>query len=129
MTRAPLVLAALAALIGGSGVVLAAAATHASGGELGRTAAVFLILHSASALAIAAHAEIAASRALLVVGFVMEVGAALFAADLAARAFSGDRLFPFAAPIGGTAMILAWFALAAVFAALTLRSQTAAPRR
>lgn len=47
----------------------------------------------------------------------MEFGAALFAADLAARAFAGGRLFPFAAPIGGLATIAAWLALAAAFAA------------
>ena len=121
MTRASLLLAAIAALIGGAGVALAAAAAHEGGGDLARTAALFLILHAAAALGIAAHARIAASPALLIVGFLMEAGAALFAADLAARAFSGDRLFPFAAPVGGTAMIASWFALAIVFATLTLR--------
>ena len=68
-------------------------------------------------------------RLCLVVGFLMEAGASLFAADLATRAFSGDRLFPFAAPIGGTAMILSWFALAAVFAAMALRKPIAGGKR
>jgi uncharacterized membrane protein YgdD (TMEM256/DUF423 family) len=122
MTRPPLVLAALAALMGGAGVALAAAAAHADGGELGRTAALFLILHAAAALGIAAHARIAPSRALVAVGFVMEAGAALFAADLATHAFLGERLFPFAAPMGGTTMILSWLALAAVFAAAATRA-------
>jgi uncharacterized membrane protein YgdD (TMEM256/DUF423 family) len=118
MTRPPLVLAALAALMGAAGVGLAAAATHTGGGDLGRTGALFLILHAAAALGIAAHTRVAPpSRAILVIGFVMEAGASLFAADLAARSFTGDRLFPFAAPLGGSTMILAWLALAIAFAA------------
>jgi len=111
MTRPPLVLAAIAALMGAAGVALAAAASHESGGELARTAALFLILHGAAALGVAAHAAVSASRTLVGIGFVMEAGAAVFAADLATRAFTGARLFPFAAPIGGSAMILSWLAL------------------
>ena len=126
MTRPPLVLAALAALIGAAGVALAATAAHASGGDLANTASLFLILHAASALGIAAHARLAASsRALLVIGFVMEAGAAIFAADLATRALSGARLFPFAAPLGGSAMIMSWLGLAIVFAAAARRPQDA----
>jgi uncharacterized membrane protein YgdD (TMEM256/DUF423 family) len=117
MTRPPLVLAALAALMGSAGVALAAASVHLSGGELAERGAVFLILHAVAALAIAAHARIAPTRALLAAGFIMEAGASLFAADLAYHAFAGARLFPFAAPIGGSAMILSWLALAAAFAA------------
>ncbi len=121
MTRPPLVLAAFAALIGAAGVALAAASEHAGGGDLGRTAALFLILHAAAALAIAAHARLAPSRVLLAIGFVMEAGTLLFAADLAVRAFTGARLFPFAAPLGGSTMILSWLALAIAFAAAALR--------
>jgi uncharacterized membrane protein YgdD (TMEM256/DUF423 family) len=40
------------------------------------------------------------------------VGAALFAGDVSARAFIGHRLFPMAAPTGGTILIAAWLALA-----------------
>ena len=124
MTRTPLVLAALAALLGAAGVALAAAAEHASGGGLDRTAALFLILHAAAALGIAAHARLAPSHALLVIGFAMEAGVAVFAGDLATRAFTGARLFPFAAPIGGSAMILSWLALAIAFAAAARRPQS-----
>lgn len=117
MARSPLVLAALAALMGAAGVALAAASVHMSGGVLAERGAVFLVLHAIAALGVAAHARLAPSRALLAAGFVMEAGASLFAADLAYHAFAGARLFPFAAPIGGTAMILSWLALAAAFAA------------
>ena len=119
MTRAPLILAAVAALMGAAGVALAAAGVHENGGELAERAALFLLLHAAAALGIAAHARIAmgSSRALVIVGFVMEAGAILFSAELAVHVFSGERIFPFAAPLGGTTMILSWVALAVVFAA------------
>jgi uncharacterized membrane protein YgdD (TMEM256/DUF423 family) len=118
MKRSPLVLAGVAALMGAAGVGLAAAGVHASGGELALRGAQFLILHACAALAIAAHARVAtaSARALVTVGFVMEAGAALFSAELAVRAFTGVRIFPFAAPIGGTTMLIAWVALAVVFA-------------
>ena len=126
MSRAPLVLAALAALMGGAGVALAAAAVHMSGGELAQRGALFLILHAAAALAIAAHARLAQGGALLFVGFAMEAGGSVFAADLAYHAFMGERLFPFAAPLGGTTVLLSWLALAAAFGAAALRSRNVA---
>jgi uncharacterized membrane protein YgdD (TMEM256/DUF423 family) len=123
MKRSPLILAGIAALMGAAGVALAAAGVHESGGELAERGALFLLLHAAAALAIAAHARvaIALARALVIVGFVMEAGAALFSAELAMRAFTGERIFPFAAPIGGTTMMLSWVALALVFATASRR--------
>jgi uncharacterized membrane protein YgdD (TMEM256/DUF423 family) len=84
----------------------------------------FLLLHAAAALAIAAHARIATAStpALVIVGFVMEAGAILFSAELAMHVFTGERIFPFAAPIGGTTMILSWLALTVVFAAASRRA-------
>ncbi len=119
MTRSPLILAALAALLGAAGVALAAAAVHTGGGDLARTAALFLILHATAGLGVAAHARVATqwSRGLIAIGLVMEAGAALFAAELGAQAFAGHRLFPFAAPIGGSTIILSWLALAVLFLA------------
>jgi uncharacterized membrane protein YgdD (TMEM256/DUF423 family) len=124
MTRSPFILAGVAALMGAAGVALAAAGVHANGGELAQRGALFLLLHAAAALGIAAHARIAAAsaRALLIVGFVMEAAAILFSAELAMHVFTGERIFPFAAPIGGTTMILSWLALAAVFAAASRRA-------
>ena len=123
MTRSPLILAGVAALMGAAGVGLAALGVHASGGELASRGAEFLLLHAAAALAIAAQARVAtdSARALVIVGFVMEAGAALFSAELAMRAFTGERIFPFAAPIGGSTMMIAWLALAIVFAAAVRR--------
>jgi uncharacterized membrane protein YgdD (TMEM256/DUF423 family) len=124
MNRSPLVLAGVAALMGAAGVALAAAGVHESGGELAERGALFLLLHACAALAIAAHARVesASARALVVVGFVMEAGATLFSAELAMHVFSGERIFPFAAPIGGSTMLLSWVALAVVFAHASRRS-------
>jgi uncharacterized membrane protein YgdD (TMEM256/DUF423 family) len=42
----------------------------------------------------------------------MLVGASLFSADIALRTMEGARLFPMAAPTGGTAMIVGWLLVA-----------------
>ena len=107
--------------------MLAAAAAHADGGEMARTAAYFLMLHGAALLGLTAcarafAADIRFARALVLVGAGLGLGAIIFSADLANRAFAGERLFPMAAPAGGSLMILGWLALAALFA-------FAAPRR
>ena len=93
MKRSPLILAGVAALMGAAGVALAAAAVHANGGELVERAALFLLLHACAALAIAAHARVAAAsaRPLLIVGFVMEAGALLFSGEIAIHIFTGGH--------------------------------------
>jgi uncharacterized membrane protein YgdD (TMEM256/DUF423 family) len=120
MMRQSYALAALAALMGAAGVALAAVAAHSGGGGLAETGALFLILNAAALLGLAALiAETPREgprRVLLVCGFGLGGAAILFSADLAARALAGGRLFPMAAPIGGTGMILFWLALAATFA-------------
>ena len=124
MKRSPFILAGVAALMGAAGVAMAAAGVHANGGELAQRGALFLLLHAAAALAIAAHARIAtaSARALVIVGFVMEAGAILFSAELAMHVFAGERIFLFAAPVGGTTMMLSWVALAVVFATASRRA-------
>ncbi|CUU13654.1 hypothetical protein CDS [Bradyrhizobium sp.] len=54
----------------------------------------------------------------LIAAFGFVIGAALFAGDLTLRQYAGHSLFPYAAPTGGTVMILSWLAvtLAAVVA-------------
>jgi uncharacterized membrane protein YgdD (TMEM256/DUF423 family) len=53
-------------------------------------------------------------------GFV--VGASLFATDVTLRAYLGRPLFPYAAPTGGSLLILDWLVLtAAALAALAGR--------
>ena len=125
MQRAALALAAFASLLGSCGVLLAAAGAHVGGNELARTASLFLIMHGAALLGVAACVRaLAPDRALAGVGFALGIGALLFGADLASRAFLGGRLFPLAAPISGSLMILSWLALGVVFA----NAATRAPR-
>jgi uncharacterized membrane protein YgdD (TMEM256/DUF423 family) len=117
-------LGAFAGLMGAAGVALAAAAAHAGGGGLAEIGALFLILHAGALIGLVAAAAAGprgGRRALLVCGFGLGCAAVLFSGDLAARALAGARLFPFAAPIGGTAMILFWLAIAVTFAAGALR--------
>ena len=120
MPRSALALAALAALMGAAGVALAALSAHQGGGDLGRLAALFLSLHAAALLGVSAHAP-RAPRALTLAGAALAAGTLLFAGDLTSVAFAGHRLFPFAAPMGGSTMIAAWLALALTFAAGLMR--------
>ncbi len=116
MTRVADALATVAALMGAAGVAIAALGEHAGGGDLATTASMFLVLHAAALLGASAHArQRPRPRVLLIGGFALAIGTIVFSADLATRAFSGARLFPFAAPIGGSLMILSWLLLAIVF--------------
>jgi uncharacterized membrane protein YgdD (TMEM256/DUF423 family) len=98
-----------AGLTGAAGVGLSAAAAHAGGAFTG-TAASFLLMHAPALLAIGL---IGASRALRIAGFILLIGVVLFAGDLIARDFLGTRLFPLAAPTGGTLLIAGWLVVAA----------------
>ncbi len=108
--------------MGAGGVALAAATAHAGGGEMGQTAAYFLILHAAALLGVTACARAPMPPTPLRARHARRRRRPWPRHDRfqrrshdAARAFAGARLFPLAAPIGGSLMILAWLALAAVF--------------
>ncbi|RDV04496.1 DUF423 domain-containing protein [Undibacter mobilis] len=105
----------LAGLMGAAGVVLAAAGAHGAKTGMGLDSAAYLLLiHACAVIAVTVATRNGLTLRPLgqaaTAGFV--IGAALFAGDLALRAFAGHRLFPFAAPTGGTIMIVAWLALA-----------------
>ena len=125
MGRLPPLLAALSALVGGLAVALAAAGAHLmEAGELTRTASVFLLLHAAAGLGIAAHARLAYyEKTLILLGFLLLAGACLFGADLSFHDFFSRRIFPYAAPIGGTTMIAMWAAIALTFAIEAARTR------
>ena len=105
----------LAALMGASGVILAAAGAHLAAGTGLDSAAYMLLFHAVAVLSAASVvrqgllARQLAGAALV----AWVVGATLFAGDIAMRAFLGHRLFPMAAPSGGTLLIAGWLALAA----------------
>lgn len=109
--RIPLV---IAALFGACGTALLAAGSHAAGG-LATTAGQMLLWHAPSIIAVTLarethhlHRTISGLALSLLIA-----GVGLFATDLAVRAFLGwPRLFPMAAPLGGSLTIAAWVSLA-----------------
>ncbi len=116
------ILLALAGLLGAAGVVLTAAGAHSKPGAGLDSAGYLLLIHALAVLAgTALLREPLLYRPLALAalwGFA--AGSALFAADVAARAYAGGKLFPFAAPSGGMIMIASWLALA-VAALIALR--------
>ncbi|MET4173978.1 uncharacterized membrane protein YgdD (TMEM256/DUF423 family) [Bradyrhizobium sp. LA6.1] len=120
MTPAFRLLIGLAGLMGAAGVALAAASAHGADASRLASASAMLLFHATAILAGVAllargllHGGIG-----LVAAFGFVIGAALFAGDLTLRQYAGHSLFPYAAPTGGTVMILSWVAvtLAAVVA-------------
>jgi uncharacterized membrane protein YgdD (TMEM256/DUF423 family) len=127
------ILVILAGLMGACGVSLAAAAAHLASepgpGTGLDSAAYLLVIH---AVAVFGGTALASQRLLWrplaligLAGWVL--GAALFAGDIAMRAFAGHRLFPMAAPSGGTILILSWLVLAG--AAIVAMAKGAASRQ
>ena len=88
-------------LAGAAGVGLSAAAAHAGGAFTG-TAAAFLLMHAPAFLAIGL---LGSTRLLQIGGVILLAGLVLFCGDLIARDFLSTRLFPLAAPAGGTLLI------------------------
>jgi uncharacterized membrane protein YgdD (TMEM256/DUF423 family) len=108
------ILLVLAGLMGAAGVVLAAASAHVAPGSGLDSAAYMLLFHAVAVIAGVAllqHGLLWRPLSLLVLA-AWALGASLFAGDLAMRAFAGHRLFPFAAPSGGTILIAAWLTFA-----------------
>jgi uncharacterized membrane protein YgdD (TMEM256/DUF423 family) len=96
-------------LAGAAGVALSAAAAHGGGHDIG-IAAPFLLMHASALLAIGFFGR---GRFLTVGAAILFAGLVIFCGDLVMRGFAGHRLFPMAAPAGGTAMILGWLVVAA----------------
>lgn len=119
--RATGVLLLLAGLSGGLGVALSAMAAHVPGGELLSSAANMLLFHAPAFLALAALRATGPRGVLAVATLALAVGLALFAGDLTSRVMLGDRLFPMAAPTGGSLMILGWAGILLAGAVLLVR--------
>jgi uncharacterized membrane protein YgdD (TMEM256/DUF423 family) len=96
-------------LAGAAGVALSAAAAHTGGHDIG-IAASFLLMHASALLAIGFFGR---GRILTAGGAILLAGLVIFCGDLVMRDFAGHRLFPMAAPTGGTTMILGWLVIAA----------------
>jgi len=108
------ILVILAGIMGADGVILAAASAHQPDAARLVSASSMLLFHAAAVLAVVALAERGVVDARIGIaaasGFV--VAATLFAGDLTLRQYAGHGLFPMAAPIGGTLLIISWLALA-----------------
>ncbi|MCU0955351.1 MAG: DUF423 domain-containing protein [Hyphomicrobium sp.] len=120
--RADLGLAVAAGLMGAAGVGLAAIAAHRLPTPALASAAQMLMVHAVAVLAVSAWAvrSVHAAGWWRVAARVMLLGVALFAGDVALRAFEAGQLFAKAAPIGGSLTILSWL-LVAVAAAVDWR--------
>jgi uncharacterized membrane protein YgdD (TMEM256/DUF423 family) len=96
--------------MGAAGVGAAARAAH-GGGELLQPAALLLMVHATAILALGSSVGHTPLGLVAMAG--MAAGTLVFAGDIAMRTFQGTALFPMAAPIGGSTVILAWLVAAA----------------
>jgi uncharacterized membrane protein YgdD (TMEM256/DUF423 family) len=122
----PRALILIAALAGAAGVGEAAYAAHGSADPLLQTSSNFLLIHATAVIALTACASSSEprSKSMLLASSVLLFGTLLFCGDLSARVFTGQRLFPMAAPTGGSLQIIGW--LTAVVSA-TLPSRRTQP--
>jgi uncharacterized membrane protein YgdD (TMEM256/DUF423 family) len=98
-------------LMGASGVALAAAASHGGDTHLLGSASTMCLAHAPVLLALyLAHNTL---RTATLASLVLALGTILFAADLVSRHYLGDRIFPMAAPAGGSLMMIGWLIIAA----------------
>ena len=113
-SRSMRILIILAGVMGADGVMLAAASAHQPDAARLASASSMLLFHSTAVLAVVALAERGVIHVRIGIaaawGFV--IAAALFAGDLTLRQYAGHSLFPFAAPTGGTLLIVSWLLLA-----------------
>lgn len=104
-------LAVWAGLMGACGVAAAAASAHVTNGANMGSVALILLAHACAMLALTAPRF---ARPGLIAATLMAIGASLFGADVSLLTLAGRRLFPMAAPTGGSLLIFAW--LVAAFA-------------
>jgi uncharacterized membrane protein YgdD (TMEM256/DUF423 family) len=99
-----------AALMGATGVSLWAMAAHRAGGESLVTSAQFLLIHACAVLGLTACRKQALvhDRIASIASAMLILGTLLFSGDIAVRVLAGGRLFPMAAPVGGSLLILGW---------------------
>ncbi len=120
--------AALAGLTGAGGMILSAVAAHSVPDPRLATAANLMLLNAAAALALTGLALAVPHRGIwfLAAAGTLLSGSLLFGGDLSLRALIDTRLFPIAAPLGGTLLIVGWLlgALAAVIVFRPSQSST-----
>jgi uncharacterized membrane protein YgdD (TMEM256/DUF423 family) len=95
-----------AGILGATGVMAAAAASHAGDERILGNLALIALSQAPAVLALGLYAQ--ATLLTRIATTCIGAGALLFSADLAMRHFTGHGLFPMSAPIGGSAMIVGW---------------------
>lgn len=101
----------IAGLMGLFGVISAAAASHGADPRLLGGASAMCLAHAPALIAL--YAAWPVMRTAAIAALLLSIGTALFAADLTARHFLGQGLFPMSAPAGGVLMMLGWLSVAA----------------
>ncbi|MBB4952715.1 uncharacterized membrane protein YgdD (TMEM256/DUF423 family) [Agrobacterium vitis] len=101
----------LSGLFGACGVGLAAAAAHVTGASnLLAPASSIALAHAPAVLALyLAHEKV---KTATLAGLVIALGVLLFCGDLVYKQYTGNSLFPMAAPTGGVMLMIGWLLLA-----------------
>jgi uncharacterized membrane protein YgdD (TMEM256/DUF423 family) len=121
---APFLILTWAGLAGAAGVALAAAAAHKVESPALATAAMILTIHAAAAVGLTSigmrmpYAKLWAGVTLL-----MLAAASLFSAEVALFTLMGRHIFPYAAPTGGSLLILSWLIVTGLAVAGWLRNR------
>lgn len=107
----------IGALMGAQAVITGALAAHGDlsdyAKELVEKAIQYEMWHAIVLIGIALLLGQTPSRLLMVSGVFFVTGVLTFCGSLYMLGFSGQALFPFSAPIGGSCLILGWLSLAA----------------
>lgn len=117
----------VSALAGAAGIAEAAASAHLTSEPLLQTSSNFLLVMAAAVIATCAVALATTRRPVwfLVAGSILLGGCLLFCSDMTCRVFLARRLFAFAAPAGGSLMIVGWLAIAVAAIATYFRAPEA----
>lgn len=108
--RSPNILfSTLAGLCGALAIAAYAGAAHGGDNHLGNIAPL-LLGHAPAFLVLSLI--VPGSRIAYLGGILLVIGLALFCGDLFIRDIMDDRMFPMAAPTGGSLMILGWLVVA-----------------
>ncbi|MBX3598326.1 MAG: DUF423 domain-containing protein [Rhizobiaceae bacterium] len=100
---------AIAGLFGAAGVAASAVAAHGGDERAMGAVALVCLAHAPAMLAMAMRRQ---PMLLLIATALMFIGVVLFCGDLTLRSLYGVKLFPMAAPTGGTTLIIAWLVVA-----------------
>jgi uncharacterized membrane protein YgdD (TMEM256/DUF423 family) len=116
------IFAGLGGIFGAAGIAAYAAAAHGDAGHMS-TIAPILFIHAPAFLALSPLAKL--NRAALFGGVALVLGLLFFIGDLILLEFAGQRLFPFAAPLGGSLLIVGWIIVTGTaFKGLDFRRRT-----